>query len=513
MNPKQVSFKIGLAVGFVIATICQASFPQRPGPDSKIIAEFERRIERSDLVDLDRPLVEFAIANPNNVQALELLARLRLRQGRLTESRALYQRVLRLDPGSAAAKINSARIAFALGRQEEARQFLTGITRDASLSTAHRMELAAAYLLINDPQSALEIANTLPAVIRDTTALPLLAEIYLRLNRRDAFSNLVPLMKKAGPKDPALAVECANVLRNAGLYRDGIGLLLSLPLRAQNNARVLLTLGRLEVMAQDFVRAREHLKRAARVEPNSAEVLSAQAYVASTTGSLDEALRLMTRAREIAPRSTVVLSDFVALTLRVGKPALAFEAAKTLAELEPDNSEFQYLLGVASLQSGNFGPAQETLELYIRKHPSDFRGCLALGMVLTAQRDMVARARSQLGRCIEIDPSNAEARYQLGLLHRSQGENKQAIAVLEEAVNLAPNYVQAVRDLGALYLESGEDKTARGLLERAASLNPKDGETHFQLVRLYNSIGERELAKQHQEIFQKLRGLWGKQAQ
>ena len=102
---------------------------------------------------------------------------------------------------------------------------------------------------------------------------------------------------------------------------------------------------------------------------------------------------------------------------------------------------------------------------------------------------------------------------ELGLSYKSQGENAQAIEMFEQAVMRAPNHPLASRELGALYLESGDDAKARTMLERAAQIAPRDADTHFQLARLYNRIGETALAKQHQEIFQKLRDERGKPAQ
>jgi len=513
MNPESRALVTAFAACFVLAVCTGSSFSQKPaaGSDQKILAEFDRRIERSDLTGLDQALMNFVIANPGNAKALELLARLRSRQGRLPESRALYQRVMQLDPKAAAARIHAARIAYLSGQKDEAHQLLRGV-KASELNSTQQIELSATYLLAGDLQAAVRIAEGLPPQIRNTVGLPLLGEIYLRLNRLDAVKDLFPLMKKAVVRSPLVAVGCAEVLRGAGLYEEGIDLLSSLPPQTRNNLGVLLVLSRLEIMSSDFARARQHLVQAGRLDPNSADVLSMQAFVENSTGNAKQALTLITKARESAPSSPTVLADYIALTLRIGKPVLAYEAAQTLNLLQPENPESQYLLGIAALQSGNLGPARETLERYVQSHLSDFRGCLALGTVFRAQRE-TARARSELTRCNELDPANAEARLQLGLTYKSEGENKQAIDMLEQVVARAPDHSLALRELGALYLESGNDAKAREMLERSAQISPRDADTHFQLVRLYNRVGETGLAKQHQEIFQKLRGPWGKSAQ
>ena len=513
MYRKHIGLKVGLATGLLFLSFGQTALPQKKNVDSAVLADFEKSLQQGVVDKIDRPLVDYAIANPNNPKALELLARLRLRQGRFTESKALYQRVLRLDPTSVSAKINSGRIAFALGQKEEARQFLAQIEETASLAPSVRLELAAAMFLVGETRTALRIADTLPVDIRNTNGLPLFASIYLELGRRDELGRLIPLMTKAVMKNPVLAVPCAEVLQNAGLYKEGIALLRSLSPTAQNNAKVLVLLGRLEALVKDFASARAHLKKAAILEPRSADVLSAQAFLESSTGNITEALKLITKAREIAPSSSAVLVELVVLAMRSNQPQLAIDAAKALMAMEPQNPEFEYLFGAASLQGGDVRSAQEALERFVQKRPRDSRGCLALGLTLSAQRDQIENARKQLNHCIEFDPANFEARYQLGLSYKSEGENKQAVPLLEGVIEQVPNYASALRDLGALYLETGEDSKARVLLERAVTLGPQDADTHFQLIRLYNRIGENALAKQHLEIFRKLKGPWGKTAQ
>jgi len=485
---------------------------QRKVGKETVYSDIERRIEKSDFAGADRQLMQLAIADPKDVRAVELLARLRLRQGRLDESAALYQRVLSLEPDSAIAGINSARLAFLAGHADEARRLLNAVNHGPKLLPALRLELAASHLLVGDAERALKIAEALPAAIRRTSALPLLGEIYLRLGRREAIMSLIPSMRTAAANDPTLAVRCAEVLRGAGMFGDAIGVLSVVPV-ARRNSSVLIALSRLEVATGDLVRAKQHLRAASKLDPLSPELLSMQAYSESASGNRDAALKAITKARELAPESPTVLADFVVLALRLSKPVLAFEAAQALTRLVPRDLEYQYLMGVASLQSGNLDPAESALESYAQARPNDFRGCLALGMVFAAQSGRSAKAQEQLAKCIEIDPSNGEARYQLAISFKSQGENAKAIGLLEWVVNSDKNNAFALRDLGALYLESGDDVKARAALERAASIAPKDGDTHFQLVRLYNRVGETELAKKHQEIFQSLRGAWGKDTQ
>jgi Flp pilus assembly protein TadD len=210
MNLKRVAANMAFAA-LATAVCVQTSLPQKGRSRGADLATIQRRLDRSDLAGLDAELMALAVANPADPKTLELLARLRFKQGRLAESRALYRRVLELDPRSVSAKINSARIEFVSGQGGEAVRLLAGADRGASLTPQLRLELAAAYLLVGDPTTALSVAEALPQNVKNSVGLPLFAELYLRLGRLDAVGALVPWMKNAAQQSASLAVKWAEI--------------------------------------------------------------------------------------------------------------------------------------------------------------------------------------------------------------------------------------------------------------------------------------------------------------
>ena len=478
-----------------------------------VLTGFERSIEQGKINQIERPLLDYALANPENTRALELLGRVRILQGRPEQARALYERALALNPASAAATIGAARIAFTLGQKDKARQMLGSITQTSSLASSTKLELAGALFVVGKLPEALSVIEQLPVGTRNTRALPLTAAVYVEMGRKQELINLVPLMKSSSAANPVWAIQNAEALRSAGLVKDAVDLLRTAVGKRPRNVDLFLALGKLEMLTRDFTKANEHLRRAATLGPNSANVLSAQAALENARGNTSDAMELLTKARQLAPSSPVVLADYVVLAIRTGKTQAAVDAAKVLRSLDPENPEYEYLLGAASLQNGNTTMAQASLERFMQERPSDSRGCLALGLALAAQRDQIDNARRQMNRCLEIDPGNFEARYQLGLSYKAQGDNEKAIQYFEDVLKQAPNYALALRDLGTLYLQADTNVKARALLERAAAIDPQDADTHFQLSRLYNQNGETALAKQQLEIFQKLRNTGGKPLQ
>lgn len=479
-------------------------FAQNKPLDKTAIARFEKSIEAGKIEEIERPLLDFAVANPNNPQVLELLATVRFRQNRLPEATALYKRVLTLDAEKVSAKINLARIFYLSGQLDEARQLLDDIAVSSISNDALRLNLAATFLQIGEPNKALEAAEKLPLKIRNADALPIIAASYSESKNERQLRELLPPMKRAAV-NPSLAVQCAEVLQNAGMNAEAADLLRSALATAPNNFDVLIQLAKFEIAEQDKNSAQKHLSQAAKLQPRSAKLFWVQALFEEAQGSSKNALELLKQARTLAPNSPEILSQFVIAAMRANQSRSAVEAARILAEAKPNEPEYLYLLGAASLQNSNISQAQTNLQRLMELRPTHSRGCLALGLTLAAQTDQIENARKQLTRCIEIDAGNVEAKYQLGLSYKAQGETAKAVEYLEETIKSAPNYAHALRDLGAVYLQSGAEQKARVVLEKAVALASEDADTHFQLSRLYNLIGETALAKKHLETFQKIR--------
>jgi cellulose synthase operon protein C len=496
-------------IGLLFFALCFSVAAQKKTPVNSLLANFEKSIEQGRLAETERPLLDYALANPQNVEALELVGRLRLRQGRLEEAKALYRRVLTLDPKLASAKINYGIILFETGETDEARRVLSEINQAEIVNPAARLNLAKALTLVGEFQKSLAVIENLPTSAKNSEALPVLAVCYLKLGERAKLDTLIPLAKKAVVSKPGAALRFAEVLMTAGMNQPAIELLRALTTASPKNVPALILLAQAEIYAKNFTGARSLLNRAAMLQPPSAEVLFTQAMLEKAQGNASAALDLLNKALSLSPNSTAVLSEIVIAAMRANQARKAVEAAEKLLVLNRNEPEFLYLHGAASLQNGNTDAAQKSLESYMQARPEDSRGCLALGLALAARRDQIERARQQLWHCLEINPANFEARYQLGLSYKAQGDTAKAIQLLEETVAAAPDYPLALRDLGTVYLQAGEEAKARIVLEKAVTLDPNDSETHFQLSRLYNLIGEPALAKKHLDLFQKLRNAGG----
>jgi Flp pilus assembly protein TadD len=492
---------------------CRLVAGQNNPAAAQSLTRIERSIEQGRIDEIERPLLDYAIAHPADARALYLLAQVRYRQGRYKEAKALFQRVVALDPTLARAQVFLGQSLYVLGEQDEARRLLVSITQRPIREPLVQLALADALALVGEFRGALAAVEKLPVALRNVEALPVTASSYLALGERQKLNALVPSMRRAATVKPFVAAQCAEVLKKAGMSEQATGLLRLALQSAPDDAGLLVALGRLEVDAKDFTRARLHLQRASTLDARNADALAASALLESAEGNFAAALTSIEKARALSPDSLSILTQFVLTAMRANRPQAAVEAAGALIRLKPDEPEFVYLSGAALLQQGSLNAAQNALERYAKERPADSRGCLALGITLASQRDQPEAARAQFERCLELDPANTEAKYQLGLVCKSQGDTARAVELLEDVTTRSPRHAQALRELGALYFQTGADARARDVLERAVAIDPQDAETHFQLGRLYNRTGQSALAQHHLSLFQKLKSLRDKGAQ
>ncbi len=501
--PNRLVRPTALLLTFICASVCV--FAQTTANDAAVLAGFEKKIDGGNLAEVEKDLFNFVIANPKNAKGFAILGKLRLKQARVNEAKALLTKALSLDPTLLAAKLSLATAHYRLNEFEAARAVLVAIADSEITDASARFSIARTLALVGDCPAALNASEKLPVKVRNGEALPFRAGCYLQTGNRQKFEALLPSARALAKQNPAVAVEFAEVLGERELHKESADLLRLVIAAAPKNAKALLLLARSEIALKDLAGAKSRLAAAEKIDPKSPDLLFVSALIEAEGGNNEAAIEALERFLSGDPKNRRALAQYVRVTIRAHQGGKAFRAAERLLDLQPDDLESLYLYGIAALESNNTQKAESSLKRFLEARPNDALGCLAFGMTLAAQPDRLDEARRQMENCLVVNPNNFEAAYQLGLSYKVEGNTSKAAEFFEQTVRIAPNYPLALRDLGAIYLQTGEEKKARPILEKAVSLNPDDPDTHFQLSRLYNLIGERELGRKHLEIFQKLK--------
>src|SRR5688572_6069980 len=256
MSLNKSSKRSPLIVGLLFFAVVPAVFAQVKAPQRDQLSVFEKNIEAGKLNETETPLLQFALSNPKNARALELVGRLRFRQGRSDEALALYKRVLVLDPKFFPAKVGYAAVLFAAGQAETARTILNEVDERELVGPTVLLDLAQALTLVGAYQRSLTVIERLPENVRTGDALPIRAVCHIQLGDMAAFESLIPQAKKLVPAKPTAAVKFVEILISTGRRREAVDLLRSLAAAFPKNARVLVMLAKTEIADNHLSQAR-----------------------------------------------------------------------------------------------------------------------------------------------------------------------------------------------------------------------------------------------------------------
>ena len=123
-------------------------------------------------------------------------------------------------------------------------------------------------------------------------------------------------------------------------------------------------------------------------------------------------------------------------------------------------------------------------------NPADASAHYNLGL-LHMQRREYEEARARFLRAVEIDPEETDAHYQLGRIARAQGKLPEAIEHFGQVVARDEGHAQheVWREVGATYLAAGQFKDAQDALQRFLDKRPSDPEGLYLMGRAHAGLG------------------------
>lgn len=133
-------------------------------------------------------------------------------------------------------------------------------------------------------------------------------------------------------------------------------------------------------------------------------------------------------------------------------------------------------------------------------NPADASAHYNLGLI-HQQRGEVDAARERFERALQIDEDEIDAHYQLGRIALQQKRFGDAVKHFEQVVARDPAHSQHEiwREVGATYIAAGQFEDARDALERFLENRPSDPEALYLMGRAHAGLGhQREAASSMQ---------------
>lgn len=204
-------------------------------------------------------------------------------------------------------------------------------------------------------------------------------------------------------------------------------------------------------------------------------------------GQNEKALQFASRAADLDTKQTAPLKrkGRVYESLKKNdKARLEYLKALKLDEKDP---ETYALLANQEFKKGKPKAAMEWLRMGVRRNPTNavaFRN-LARGYVRTKQYDKALKAYE---RSLELDPKNAETRYEYAKLLQRLGEKERYRAELQKAYEADPKNPKILRELARLERGAGRDARALELLRDALKRDGKNTSLKAEYEALYNHL-------------------------
>jgi tetratricopeptide (TPR) repeat protein len=190
-----------------------------------------------------------------------------------------------------------------------------------------------------------------------------------------------------------------------------------------------------------------------------------------------------------------------------------------LARVAPDSIWLHQAAGEANESQGLLNEAishyRQVIALAPRRPGIHFR----LGRVLLTQAGQAkgnpgaeAEALKEFQLELQVDPSNADAAYEIGEMMRKGGQLDKALASFKQAVAAYPSFEEALVGLGRTLVATGDPAAALPYLDKAITLNPSDEVAFYQLAQAHRALGQDAAQQKALAEFERLRAAKGSQA-
>ena len=178
-----------------------------------------------------------------------------------------------------------------------------------------------------------------------------------------------------------------------------------------------------------------------------------------------------------------------------------------LMKAAPHSARGYQVMGEVAASEGNWQQAIDAYRQAIRLEPSLPGAHLHLAILMlthSPEPDAWRQALEELNAELKINPSSAEAEYEIGEAYRKHGQPEQAAAAFRQALRLAPNFAQARLELAKVLRQQHRAQEALAVLRPAQETSPDDPAVHYLLGQLYRDLGRAADAEKEDAAFKTL---------
>jgi len=150
--------------------------------------------------------------------------------------------------------------------------------------------------------------------------------------------------------------------------------------------------------------------------------------------------------------------------------------------------------GMAKGRLGLLQPGIADLSIYIERNPTSSLAHTKRGVRYIWAKEL-DKAEADLIKATLLDPNNAEAFDDLGVVNASKGDYKTAISHFQRVVEIDPGYQKGFHNLAMAYHITQEKQKALQNIDYALAINPQDKNSLLLKGEILNAMGMEKEAK------------------
>lgn len=185
-------------------------------------------------------------------------------------------------------------------------------------------------------------------------------------------------------------------------------------------------------------------------------------------------------------------------TYKIPSKQIAISESRERKQLEQERFHLQ--LASASHKNKQFQKALQEYQRVLKLNPSNNQARNNLGLVYKDMGDL-DRAATEYMQFIAREPNNAKAYHNLGTIYYLQGRFPEAVQEFRKALAVDGNNVESYVNLALAYKRQGRTGEAAQVFEHVLSIDTQLAEAHYNLALLMEEMGDVSNALLHFQKF------------
>ncbi len=387
---------------------------------------------------------------------------LRIRAGQFREAQTAVDRALVIAPNSAEALYLRGTVAHIQG---DAAAAMTSYAQALKLQPTHTEALVSRAGLWMDQQRAPEAFTDVTELLRTSPGDP----------RGHYLSSLISERQGKSAETKAALNKITALLDPVPIET----------LRYRPQALMLGGLAHYGLNQRE--KAKPYLEAAQRSQPGSG-VSKLLAQIHLSDKNVDRAIASLDGYLKLHPNDSQALLLLASSHMAQGRHARATQLMQD-AMRSQDRPDFQTMLGLSLVGSGQFGDALKALEAAFQKDPSQLHAGVALA-TLYMQGGQPARAGKIAESMVKLRPESPGVQNLLGMVRASNGDRVGAKAAFEAATKLDAAFPQPQVNLARLDIEAKAYDAAAVRLNAVLARDAKNLDALAELGRLSERRGQ-----------------------